>query len=174
MEMKDSGKREQQGTGAVRDSQDDKPRPALISPYADMREGTWLAIGARKYAERNWEKGMPISRCIESLERHLMAYKMGKTDEDHIAALRCNAGFILHYEEMIKLGVLPAELDDMPKYEQHVVGVDPAEEATAEHYSAYCRKCQEHVQLEKVDCGDIYFYNCIECNTTVAGRKKDA
>lgn len=61
---------------------------------------------------------MPISECVESLERHIMAYKMGKTDEDHMAAVRVNAGFILHYEEMIKLGVLPASLDDMPKYLQ--------------------------------------------------------
>ena len=61
---------------------------------------------------------MPISECIESLERHILAYKMGKTDEDHLAAIRVNAGFILHYEEMIKRGLLPAQLDDMPKYEQ--------------------------------------------------------
>jgi len=115
--MHDSGKRQQFASGTVRDTADDKPRPDLISPYANEREGAWLGIGAKKYAERNWEAGMPISRCIASLERHVIAYKKGKTDEDHMAAIRTNAGFILHYEEMIKLGVLPKELDDMPKYE---------------------------------------------------------
>lgn len=115
--MTDSGKRQEFETGAVRDSADDKPRPDLISPYANEREGAWLAAGAKKYLERNWEQGMPISRCIASLERHVIAYKKGKRDEDHMAAIRTNAGFILHYEAMIKLGVLPKELDDMPKYE---------------------------------------------------------
>jgi nucleoside 2-deoxyribosyltransferase len=33
-----------------------------------------------------------------------------------MAAIRTNAGFILHYEEEIKAGRLPASLDDMPHY----------------------------------------------------------
>lgn len=118
--MNDSGKRQEFVTGAMRDTAEDKPRPDLISPYANDREGVWLGKGARKYAERNWEKGIPISRCIASLERHLLSYKKGMVDEDHMAAIRTNAGFILHYEEMIDRGVLPKELDDMPKYEQNL------------------------------------------------------
>ena len=119
--MKDSGQRQEFSTGAVRDAATDKPRPDLVSPYASDREGAWLAAGAKKYQARNWDAGMPISRCIASLERHLMAYKKGWTDEDHMAAIRTNSGFILHYEEMIKAGLLPKELDDMPKYEQQIV-----------------------------------------------------
>jgi hypothetical protein len=116
--MKDSGERESFSTGAVRDGDRNKIRPDLISPYADAREGEWMRKGAEKYAERNWEAGMPISRCIASLRRHLISYMMGMTDEDHIAAIRTNSSFIIHYEEMIKRGILPKELDDMPKYEQ--------------------------------------------------------
>jgi len=116
--MTDSGKREQFNTGAVRDGAEDKIRPDLISPYANAREGAWLAKGARKYSARNWEQGMPISRCIASLERHLLAYKQGQCNEDHMAAIRTNSGFILHYEEMIRMGILSEDLDDMPKYEQ--------------------------------------------------------
>lgn len=114
--MQDSGKRQEFEGGAVRDTAEGKSRPDLISPFAAEREGDWLAKGASKYAERNWEKGIPIARCIASLERHLMAYKQGKTDEDHMAAIRCNAGFVLHFEEMIKLGLLPPTLNDMPHY----------------------------------------------------------
>jgi hypothetical protein len=117
-QMKDSGKRQNFKTGAVRDAAENKPRPDLISPYADEREGEWMRLGAEKYAERNWEQGIPISRCIASLRRHLMAYMMGKTDEDHMAAVRTNASFILHFEHEIAAGRLPASLDDMPKYEQ--------------------------------------------------------
>jgi len=116
MDMKDSGERQEFESGMVRDITEGKPRPDLISPFTAEREGIWLAKGAKKYSERNWEKGCPIARCMASLERHLMAYKMGKTDEDHMAALRCNSGFILHFEEAIKHGFLPEALDDMPKY----------------------------------------------------------
>jgi len=116
--MHDSGKREQFKTGAVRDTAKGKARVDLISPYAQMRKGQWLRLGAEKYDERNWEKGMKISRCIASLERHIQEYKMGLTNEDHLAAIAVNAEFIMHYEKMIKMGLLPADLDDMPKYEQ--------------------------------------------------------
>lgn len=116
MEMQDSGKREQFESGAVRDAAEGKSRPDLQSPYAQDRIGQWLKQGAEKYDERNWEQGMKFSRCIASLERHLVAYKMGKYDEDHLAAIAVNAEFIMHYEEMIDLGVLPDTLDDMPHY----------------------------------------------------------
>ncbi len=115
--MKDSGKRDKFDTGAVRDSALEKPRIDLISPYAQWREGLWLRDGALKYAERNWELGITISRCIAAIERHLQQYKMGKTEEDHVAAIRTNAGFILHFEEMIKLNLLPKEISDLPLYE---------------------------------------------------------
>ncbi len=116
MKMKDSGKRQEFESGAVRDTADGKPRPDLQSPYAQERIGHWLRLGAEKYAERNWEQGMSFSRCIASLERHLVAFKMGKYDEDHLAAIAVNAQFLMHYEEMIDLGVLPDTLDDMPHY----------------------------------------------------------
>ena len=122
--MQDSGKRRQFETGAVRDRGDFKPRPDLISPHANGREGAWLALGAEKYGVRNYEKGMPISECVASLARHLEAYKLGKADEDHMAAIRTNAGFILHYEEEIKAGRLPASLDDMPHYAERPLAVE--------------------------------------------------
>ena len=116
--MEDSGKRTEFGTGAVRDAAEGKSRPDLISPYAQMRKGQWLRLGAEKYDERNWEKGMEISRCIAAIERHTQKYKMGLVNEDHMAAIAVNAEFIMHYHAMINMGLLPAELDDMPKYEQ--------------------------------------------------------
>lgn len=117
-DLKDSGKREDFETGCVRDAAENKSRPDLISPYFMMRVGDHLEKGASKYAERNWEKGMPISRCIASLERHLSQYKMGLIDEDHLAAISCNIMFIIHYEAMIERGLLPEELADMPLYEK--------------------------------------------------------
>ena len=120
--MTDSGKRQSFGKGmAIRDTADDKPRPDLISPFAEERQGHWLRMGAAKYAERNWEKGMPFSRCVASLKRHLMKYQQGKRDEDHLAAIMFNAMALIHYEEMIERGVLP-------RTQRHAEL--PAEEAT--------------------------------------------
>ena len=59
---------------------------------------------------------MPFSRCVASLKRHLMKYQQGKRDEDHLAAIMFNAMALIHYEEMIERGRLPAELNDMPNY----------------------------------------------------------
>ena len=114
--MHDSGQRQEFATSAVRDTAEGKPRPDLVSPFAMKRLGRWLALGALKYSERNWEKGIAIGRSFASLCRHVEDYKAGETDEDHMAAVMCNAMFIIHTEEMVRRGVLPAELSDMPDY----------------------------------------------------------
>jgi len=49
--------------------------------------------------------------------RHLLKYQAGATDEDHLAAVFCNCMMILHFEEMLRRGVLPQSLDDLPKYQ---------------------------------------------------------
>lgn len=46
--------------------------------------------GALKYGEHNWEKGIPISRYIDSAVRHLMKDCACETDEDHEAAFVWN------------------------------------------------------------------------------------
>lgn len=114
--MKDTGDRQQFASGAVRDTTAGKPRPELVSPFATERVARLSADGAVKYAPRNWEAGMPFSRCVASLERHLLAFKMGKVDEDHLAAIAWNAQALLHYEAGIAHGFLPPDLDDMPHY----------------------------------------------------------
>ena len=115
-QLQDSGQRRKFKTGAVRDRGDLKPRPDLISPHANIREGMIFALGAEKYEGRNWEKGMPISECLASAQRHIEDWKLGLTNEDHIAMARWNIGAIIHYEEEIKASRLPAELADMPHY----------------------------------------------------------
>ncbi len=152
-EMKDSGERQSFETGAVRDAAADKPRPDLISPFADEREGEWMRLGALKYSEHNWEHGIPISRCIASLRRHLMAYMMGKIDEDHMAAVRTNASFILHFEHEIAAGRLPASLDDIPKYEkrkplaQMQIGVDLANLNESDQMVQYAERTEMQTEV---------------------------
>lgn len=110
--LKDSGSRREFSTGAVRDTASDKERPDLISPFAMRRVGRWMGMGAKKYGDRNWEKGMPFSVLFASLMRHALKYAMGWRDEDHLAAIVFNAQAIIHFEEMGK-----TELDDMPHYQ---------------------------------------------------------
>ena len=114
--LNDSGERRTFASGAQRDRGTLKPRPDLISPHAQMREGMIFALGAQKYDTRNWEKGMPISECLASAQRHIEQWKRGDIDEDHLAQARWNLGAILHYEEEIMAGRMDPAIDDMPRY----------------------------------------------------------
>ena len=116
MGIQDSGKHEAFETGAVRDSDEGKPRPDLFSAFAMERIGLWMEKGSRKYQPRNWEKGMSYVRVTASLHRHLMKYMQNDWSEDHLAAIAVNASFLMHYDAMIQRGVLPESLDDLPKY----------------------------------------------------------
>lgn len=58
-----------------------------------------MTKGAEKYEDRNWERGMAWSTAIQSLERHLAAFKSGEdfdkeTGELHVDHLQCNAHFL--------------------------------------------------------------------------------
>lgn len=46
--------------------------------------------GARKYAERNWEMGIPLHCYIDSAIRHYLKYKRGDDDEPHARAFLWN------------------------------------------------------------------------------------
>lgn len=109
-ELKDSGKREEFSTGAVRDVREDKGRFDLIPAYPLLRLAKLYEAGAKKYSEENWTRGLPIKRCLDSLLRHANSYKMGMMDEDHLSAVVFNAFAIIYFEEMIRQGKLPEEL----------------------------------------------------------------
>ena len=46
--------------------------------------------GCKKYGERNWEKGIPIERYIDSAVRHYLKYLRGDKDERHDRAFVWN------------------------------------------------------------------------------------
>lgn len=93
-------------TGAVRDEAEDKPRFDLFCPYAMEAIGAVLKEGVKHYGAFNWAKGIPLSRCMESLERHIQQFKEGKVNEDHLAHAACNIMFMLSYIERHKKGVV--------------------------------------------------------------------
>jgi hypothetical protein len=112
--LKDSGTRRDFHGGAVRDGQLNKGRPSLVPYFAESRVNQWYEKGARKYAERNWEKGIPLSVYYDSARHHMDKWKAGFMDEDHLAAALWNLQCIVETEERIKRGILPPTLDDMP------------------------------------------------------------
>jgi len=120
--VKDSGKREEFETGSKRDTREGKGRFDLISPFVIARDARHLEHGAVKYGDRNWEKGQPLSRYYDSAMRHMNKYMMGMRDEDHLAAARWNLAALMHTEHMISLGLLPTDLDDLPRW---LMNVDP-------------------------------------------------
>ncbi len=114
-EVKDSGARQEFKTGSVRDTNKGKGRFDLIPPYAMYRLARHYENGAVKYGDRNWEKGQPLARFLDSAERHLNCIKMGLNDEDHLSAVAWNIFAIIETQRRIELKLLPAELDNLPK-----------------------------------------------------------
>lgn len=125
----DSGKREEHTTGAVRDIRHGKGRFDLISVVANRRLAKVYEGGAVKYSPRNWEKGMPVSRFLDSAKRHINDYEMIRLyeregisleqlppdvnpHEDHLAQAVWNLFGIMHMEEV------KPEMDDLGKVEE--------------------------------------------------------
>ena len=111
--VEDSGKRQEFNTGSVRDTREGKGRYDLLPPEAIYRLAVHFANGAVKYGDRNWEKGQPLSRYLDSAIRHLFKYLSGSRAEDHLAAAAWNALCCIQTEHWINEGKLPKELDDM-------------------------------------------------------------
>lgn len=114
--VKDSGVREEFQTGSRRDTRQGKGRYDLISPVALRRLAQHYENGAVKYGDRNWERGQPLSRYLDSAIRHLQSFLEGHRDEDHLAAAAWNIFSIIHTDEMIRRALLPAELHDLPDF----------------------------------------------------------
>lgn len=110
-EIYDSGKRREFSTGAVRDVNEDKGRMDLLSPFANIRTAKWLQAGAKKYGDRNWERGIPFSCLLDSVLRHLYKYQAGMRDEDHLAAARFGIDAMMHFEALGR-----EDLMDLPQY----------------------------------------------------------
>ena len=97
--IKDSGKRQEYPTGAVRDTSEDKIRWDLLPVEALKRVAIHYTNGAKKYAPNNWKRGIPTDRFIESTMRHFMQWRLGERDEDHLSAVVFNIFGIIYNEE---------------------------------------------------------------------------
>ena len=98
-EFKDSGERREFETGAVRDKATGKGRFDLVSPVGLRRLAIIYEKGCIKYADRNWEKGIPVSAFIDSAARHINEYLAGEKTEDNLAMACWNLFGAMHMEE---------------------------------------------------------------------------
>lgn len=98
--MHDSGERKEFAGGGVRDGSPKADRFELlwnkVQPYEDqpmVEFARWMAKGAEKYEDRNWEEfsgSESEEHAIGSLLRHVYKFVAGWTDEDHGSAGKFN------------------------------------------------------------------------------------
>lgn len=114
MNLADSGTRSEFGTGAVRDGQTGKGRFDLLPFEALWEVSKVFEAGAAKYAERNWEKGIPLHVFVSSGLRHLTKWLMGYTDEPHLTMCVWNFLCLLQTKLWIESGKLSGVLNQLP------------------------------------------------------------
>lgn len=83
-------------------SSEEKPRYDLIPVCALEREAIRMAEGARAHGENNYQQGKDDPAFIRDRINHLIAhalnYAAGDRSDDHLAAIRCNAGMLMWIE----------------------------------------------------------------------------
>jgi len=131
--VKDSGERQEFTTGAVRDTQGKKGFFYLLPMVSLFLVSRVYEDGATKYAARNWEKGIPISRFIDSAMRHLAKYMDGHRDEPHLSQAAWNILGALWTAAKIHLSLLPKELNDLPN---NAAPLSPHEEESLKTWTA--------------------------------------
>ena len=115
--IKDSGERTQFNSGAVRDMHEGKGRCDLLPMCVLLRLARRYEQGAKKYDDRNWEKGIPAHSFADSALRHLFKYLDGMTDEDHLIAAIWNlCGLAWTEEKRPEMMDIPAVLQSKQDY----------------------------------------------------------
>lgn len=80
-----------------------KLRMDLIPPEVEQSLAEILTYGAKKYKDRNWEKGIKYGRVYAALRRHLLAWTEGEENDQesglpHIKHALCCLAFLVTYE----------------------------------------------------------------------------
>lgn len=86
-------------TGAVRSDDAEDTRFDLIPQVGLRRLAETCAEGAKKYGERNWERGFPATSLVNHALRHLNLWLSGDASEDHLAHSSWNLLALMHFEE---------------------------------------------------------------------------
>ncbi|HDY88525.1 MAG TPA: hypothetical protein ENH82_10510, partial [bacterium] len=147
----ESGEKREFSTGAKKQVAKGKGTPVLFPPDAYLEISKHFEEGAEHYSARNWEKGIPLSELINSLERHIAQEKMGLTDESHDRAIAWCAICYLATKLRIAAEVLPKELDDLEGAYREQAKPEPIETET-ERKEVNFTICMQYIN------GFPYFY----------------
>jgi len=113
--LSDSGERQIYSSGMMREPSDIRARFDLILPETQPYDTTllyrWasiLAMGAKKYEARNFEKANSVEeleRFKSSAWRHFIKLMSGETDEMHDACLVFNINGIIYLMDKLKVDI---------------------------------------------------------------------
>ena len=109
-QVKHSGKKDVYPDGGTADSQEGRGRYDLISPIAVRRLAMICEHGGKHQGDRNWEKGIPFSRLLNSAKRHITQFEEGHDDEDHLAMAMWRLHAMIHFSET------RPDLNDLPNH----------------------------------------------------------
>lgn len=146
-------------SGAKRQAAAGKGTPVLFPGDAYLDVCKHFEDGAVHYGGRNWEKGLPLSSYINSLERHIAQEKMGLTDESHDRAIAWNAICYLATKLRIAAGLLPKELDNL----EGAYG----EQQKVSKYDFLCPECKEAMVAAK---GSYPILLCKKCTKSMGDK----
>lgn len=93
-----------------------KPERYDLMPWPELAEvARMYGAGAKKYDDRNWEKGYEVSYSYASLMRHLTAF-WSREDIDPESGTHHLASVVFHALAMMRFtnGAYPPELDNRP------------------------------------------------------------
>lgn len=178
-QLPDSGKRSEFETGAVRDASEGKGFPSLLPPDALRAASKRFEDGALKYGRNNWQKGIPLSRYVDSLYRHLWALQEGQTDEDHGGAVIWNAMCLVQTKVWIEQGKLPETLYDLVKEEPDEKQDSEAPEEGREkgHPVGGIRpsgQCSEYSVGEEIQGHEEAIKRCVKAREEETARRGEA
>ena len=87
--------------GVHRENKEGKGRCDLLQSKALLRISKRLELGAKKYSDRDWNKGkgIPENMLLDSAMRHLLQYMSIEETEDHLAACVTNLLQLMEQQE---------------------------------------------------------------------------
>ena len=89
----------------------------LLPPASMWALAEHYGKGARKYTDRNWEKGYPWSLNFAAMQRHLWSWWSGETDDPENGSSHLVAA-AWHCFALIEFAKSHPEFDDRPKGEE--------------------------------------------------------
>lgn len=90
-------------SGTARKDDGGKLKYSLLPHEALAELVRVYTIGAKKYDDRNWEKGLAFSRVFDAMQRHAWAWQSGETHDPedgqhHLASVAWCALALMTYE----------------------------------------------------------------------------